>query len=117
MYLPIVLSYPEFLAKIKPFIGADIKFLYTREPDCKIWKFAALYLCLEDTIEDRKLYANDAVEIDFRNKPLAGGRPEIEELNENLEDAGWKIIRFIEQECNHCGEDDFVLTVEIKEIL
>ncbi len=116
MYLPIVLSYPEFFAKIKSFIGPDVTFLYTREPDCKMWKFASLYLCLEDIVEDRKLYANDSVAVDFRTKPLSGGRLEVAELNENLEGAGWHILRFIEQECPH-SEDGFVLTVEIKETL
>jgi len=81
-----------------------------------MWKFASLYLCLEDTVEDRKLYENDGVGVDFRDKPWGGGRLEVGELNDNLEGAGWKVIRFIEQECVH-SEGGFVLTVEIKEPL
>ena len=126
MYLPAVLSYPEFLKKIGPIIGSDLRFLYTRRPDCKKWKFASLYVCLEDTIEDRKLYEKEGVEVDFRDKPTPGERLEVKELNENLEGTRWKIIRFIEQECDRqslhtraargrrmqCCEDGFVLTVE-----
>ena len=113
MYLPVVLTYPEFLEKIKSCIGPYIRFLYTREPDCKNWEFASLYVCLEDTIEDRKLYEKEGVDVDFRNKPKLGGRLEVEELNENLENTKWRINRFIEQEC----EEGFVLTVEIQESL
>ena len=130
MYLPAVLSYPEFLKKIGPIIGSDLRFLYTRRPDCKKWKFASLYVCLEDTMEDRKLYEKEGVDVDFRDKPTPGERLEVEELNENLGNGRqrrWKIIRFIEQECDHrqslrtrdargrrmrCCEDGFVLTVE-----
>ena len=135
MYLPVVLSYPEFLKKIGPIIGSDLRFLYTREPDCKKWKFASLYVCLEDTMEDRKLYEKEGVDVDFRDKPTPGERLEVEELNENLEGTRWKIIRFVEQECNHrqslytraarglplwfwgCCEDGFILTVEFKETM
>ena len=85
MGLPTVLSYPEFLAKAEPFVGTDISFLYTRNSDCKTWSFAALYLCLEDTIEDRRIYDTACVAVDFRKRPLAGGGLEVEELNENLE--------------------------------
>ena len=69
-------------------------------PYCKKWKFESLYICLEDTIEDRKLYEKKGIDVDFRDKPTPGERLEIEELNENLEGARWKIIRFIEQECD-----------------
>ena len=113
MYLPVVLPYPDFLKKIKPIIGSDIKFLYTREPDCKKWKFESLYICMEDTIEDRKLYVKKGIDVDFRDKPTPGERLEVEELNENLEDERWGIIRFIEQECDRC-ENGFILTVEIR---
>ena len=116
MYLPAVLPYPDFLKKIKPIIGSDLRFLYIREPDCKKWKFESLYICLEDTIEDRKLYEKKGSDVDFRDKPTPGERLEIEELNENLEGAGWHIIRFIEQECPE-SEAAVMLTVEIKEIL
>ena len=105
-----VLTYPEFLETFKPFIGSYIRFLYIREPDSKKWKFESLYVCLEDTIEDRKLYEKEGVEVDFRDKP--GGRLEAEELNENLKNTRWRINRFIEQEC----DDGFILTVEIQEI-
>ena len=127
MPLPVVLSYPEFLEKIKPFIGSYTRFLYIREPDCKKWKFASLYLCLEDTIEDRKLYEKDDTEVDFREKPISGERRAVEELNENLKGTGVEIIRFVEHECDSVPEsrrdsvsgivcdDGFVLSVEIKE--
>ena len=52
--------------------------------------------------------------LSFRKKPLAGGGLEVEELNENLEGAGWRILRFVEQECNR-SKDGFALTVEIEE--
>jgi len=118
---PIVLPYPEFLKKIKPFIGSYIKFLYIREPDSKKWKFASLYLCLEDTMEDRKLYEKEETEVDFREKPISGERRAVEELNENLKGTGVKIIRFIEHECKHhepgigasLCKDGFFLSVEI----
>jgi hypothetical protein len=125
MSLSVVQPYPEFLETIKPFVGPYIRFLYTREPDCKKWKYASLYLCLEDTIEDRKLYEKDEIEVDFREKPTSGDRRAVEELNENL--TGMKIMRFIEQECPATRPletpaprppgcvDGFVLSAEIKD--
>ncbi len=106
------LPYTDFLKKIKPITGSDLRFLYTRDPDCKKWKFASLYVCLEDTLEDRKLYEKEGVDVDFRDKPTPGERREVEELNENLVGTRWKVIRFIEQECNQ-SEDGFVVAVQL----
>ena len=62
-----VLTYPEFLEKFKPFtpeggLEPYIRFLYIREPDSKTWKFESLYVCFEDTLEDRKLYEKEGTE-------------------------------------------------------
>ena len=115
MPLSAVLPYPEFLETIKPLVGPYLRFLYTRQPDSKKWKYASLYLCLEDTIEDRRLYEKDEIEVDFKEKPISGDRRAVEDLNENLKETGVKIIRLIEQEGGGCTDGGFVLSVEIKD--
>ena len=111
MFLPTVLSYQEFLEKLDPELGPDVYFLYIREPNQKAWKFEALYLCQEDVIEDGLIYEREGIEVDFRRKPTAGGRFEAEEINDNLEGAGWCVNRFIAREC--ANDQSFEIMVEI----
>ena len=112
MYLPAVLSYRDFRKKAAPFAGPDLYFVYVRGPDSKTWTFAALYLSREDTIEDRLLYETRGVAVEVRTEPAAGGRFEVDEVNENLEGAGWQVRRFVAHDCDR-AEGGFELMAEM----
>ncbi len=99
MYLPALFPYDVFRKKIIPFIGPNLYFLYIQESDRKTWTFESLYLSLEDAQEDRLIYEKSNIAVKIRTKPSAGGKFEVEEVNEYLEGAKWRVRRFVAQEC------------------